>query len=221
MFPLVLLDRSQLKQTCNCVITSFPTANHKIRVIRLFRSFLEKIIESISGNDKASRDMNPTPRYLTHSLGKKLFKTYIISNLLHTTILTTEVILGFASLSLKMDPLNWPSVDSNVFPYRVLCLLNIGSLGQENLDIFQCTLPYQYTIIHILVYLLFYMIMMIFFNIIHLIISLYVYWNKSYRRSEWIHYFDSQISNQFDNTHVRHFIDYMDIDGYSGVSRNF
>ncbi len=74
MFPLVLFDRSQLKQTCNCVLTSFPTANHKIRVIRLFRSFFEKIIENISGNDKASRDMNPTPRYLTHSLGKNYLK---------------------------------------------------------------------------------------------------------------------------------------------------
>ncbi len=136
MFPLVLFDRSQLKQICNLVIISFPTANHKIGAIRLFRAFFEKIIENISENDNVSRDMNLTPRYSTHSLGKKLFKTYIISNLLHTTILTTELIFGFVSFGLKIDPSNWPSVESNVFPYRVLCLLNIGTLGQENLDIF-------------------------------------------------------------------------------------
>lgn len=60
----------------------------------------------------------------------------------------------------------------------------------------------------------FFMIMIIFFNIIHLIRSLYVYWNKSSRRSEWIRYFDFQNSNQLDNTQIRHFIDYMDDDGY-------
>jgi hypothetical protein len=65
MFPLILFDRSQLKQTCNFVITSFPTANDKIRVIRLLRTFFEKTIEDMSLHDKhgnASRDMEQAPR---------------------------------------------------------------------------------------------------------------------------------------------------------------
>lgn len=155
MSLLVLFDCSQLKQICNLAIRSFPKSNHKIRVVRLFRAFFEKTIRNISARDNASRDVNLTPHYLTHSLGNKLFKTYIISNLLYTIILITGLILSFVNLGLRIDPSNWPSIESNAFPYRVLCLLNMGSLGQENLDIFQCTLSYQYTIVHTFTYLLF------------------------------------------------------------------
>jgi hypothetical protein len=126
--------------------------------------------------------------------------------LLHTIILIAELILGFFSLGLRIDPSNWTSVESNIFPYRILCLINIGYLGQENLEIFQCTLLYQYTIVH--------MVIMIFFNIIYLVRCLYIYKNKTSRRREWIRYFDSQISTRFDMAQARHVVEYMSIDGY-------
>jgi hypothetical protein len=217
MFPLVLFDRSQLKQVCNLVATSFSTANNKTRVIQLFRSFFEKKIENTYVNNKhdnISRNLNRVPRYLTHSLGNKLFKTYIIINLSHTVILIAELIFGLISLGLRMDSSNWPSVESKIFPCRVICLLNIGSLGQENLYIFQCTLSYQYTIVHILVCLLFYILLMIFFNIIYLIISIYIYKNQSRRSRECAYYFNFQTSNQFVSTQANDFIDYMNVNGY-------
>lgn len=214
MFPIVLFDRSQLKQVCNLVIASFSTANDKTRVIRLLRSFFEKKIENTHVNcehGNVSRDMQSTTHYLTHSLGKKLFTTYIIINFFHTTILMAGLFFGLISLGLRMDS---ASIESKIFPHRVLCLLNIGSLGQENVDILQCTLSYQYTILHLLLYLVFYMVLIIFLNIIYLSISIYIYLNKSSRRREWNRYFDSQTSNRFNVTQAEHFIDYMNVDGY-------
>jgi hypothetical protein len=217
IIPMLVFDQSQLVKTCNYIITSTESANLEIAGIRLLRGHLERPTSNVYTAceiTNASCNSDPTPRFFTHSFGKTLFKRYLIINTIYTIIEIVQLILVCIFLNFRGELTNWASIESDILPYRVICILFSNNMGQENIDIYQCTLPLQYRIGRTFIALICCMIIIAFCNVICLIRSIYTYSSLNQRRTIWIPYYQAQSAIPFNITQARHFVDYIGCDGH-------
>ncbi len=185
--------------------------------IRLLRFHLEKETSNISSNDaitNASSNRDPKPRFFTHSFGRTLFKNYLIVNAIHIIVQVIQVIVASTFLDFKADFTNLVSVKSDILPHRVICILFSNNMGQQNIDIYQCTLPSQYRIGRTFTVIICYMIIIICCNTICFIRSVYNFTSRSQKQKTWLPYCHAQSVIQFDNAQARHFVDYIGCDGH-------
>jgi hypothetical protein len=216
MIPLFIFDRSRLSKASHYIVSSNVTDLIELSKIRLLRAYLETETCNIVTNGEVrnvpSTD-DPTPRFLTHSFGKTLFKRYMIMNAIYSITQLMQVVIIYAVLHLKVDS-TVSSIESDILPHRVLCVLFSNNMGQQNIDLYQCTLPSQYRILRTFIVLIGYLIIATVCNIICLIQSVYVYCSSSQRQRVWIPYYHAQCVIPFNIIQARHFVNYIGCDGH-------
>ncbi|CAF0930241.1 unnamed protein product [Rotaria sordida] len=105
-------------------------------------------------------------------------------------------------------------IESGILPNRVICLLFSNNMGQQNIDIYQCTLPSQYRIGRTFILLICYKIIIICCNIICLIQSIRSFVSRSKRQKVWHPYCHAQSVIPLDNVQARYFVEYIGCDGH-------
>ena len=172
--PLLLFDRSQLVKLCNNLKMSASGEEMEMILVRLLRSHLEEVKADIPTNNtitNAYPNGNQKPRFFTHSFGKTLFKNYLITNAIHIIVQVIQVIVISIFLKLKVNMTDLSFIESDILPYRVICVLFSNNMGQQNIEIYQCTLPSQYrigrTFILLICYSYYYLLQYNMFDPIH------------------------------------------------------
>jgi hypothetical protein len=197
MMPLLLFDRSRLVKISGNIKTSTNGEKMETITIRLLRSHIKKAVSGISIN--ASFNSDPKLRYFTHSFRRALFKNYLMINAIHIIVQAIQVIVVSIFLDFKADFTNLTSIESDILPHRVICILFSNNMRQQNIDIYQCTLPSQYRIGRTFIILICYMIIIICCNIICLIRSVYSSDSRSQRQNVWLPYCPVQSVVQLDD----------------------
>lgn len=217
MVPLLLFDRSRLVKLCDNVKVSIDGEQMEMITARLLRSHLEEAISDISTNNTFTNvcsNGNPTPRVFTHSFGKTVFKNYLITNTIHIIVQVIQVIAVSILLNLKADLTDLSFIESGILPQRTICLIFSNNMGQQNTDIYQCTLSSQYRIGRTFILLICYTIIIICCNIICLIQSIRSFVSRSRREKLWLPYCHAQCVIQLDDVQARQFVDYIGCDGH-------
>ena len=217
MIPLLVFDHSRLTKIFNIIKSPHDVEKIEMTTIRLLRSHFEKATSYISISNQltsVSRNNDSKPRYVTYSFGRSLFKTYIMTNTIHTIIQIIQIIILSIFLDFKIDLTSSFSIESGILPYRVICILFSHNIGEQNIDIYQCTLPLQYRIGRMFTILIIYMIVITFCNVICLLRSLFSLISTSYRQKIWLPYCNAQSIIHLDDIQAKGFIDYIDGDGH-------